>query len=102
MAEKRRHYSPEQKITILKRHLVEKTPVSDLSDECGPHPTMVMRWQQTLFEGGATVFEPKRTSKVQKLERQVADLEEQLNRKNEVMAELMAEYVQSKKKAGGN
>ena len=102
MAEKRRHYSPEQKITILKRHLVEKTPVSDLSDECGPHPTMVMRWQQTLFEGGATVFEPKRTSKVQKLERQVAELEEKLNRKNEVMAELMAEYVQSKKKAGGN
>ena len=102
MAEKRRHYSPEQKITILKRHLVEKTPVSDLSDECGPHPTMVMRWQQTLFEGGAVVFEPKRTTRIQKLERHIADHEEQLQRKNEVMAELMAEYVQSKKKAGGN
>jgi len=100
MDEKRKYYSPGQKVTILKRHLVEKTPVSDLSDEYGVHPTMVLRWQKSLFEGGSIVFEPKRSSKAQRLEKQVADLEEQLRRKNEVMAELMEEYVQRKKKLG--
>ncbi len=100
MKEKRKHYSAEQKITILKRHLVEKTPVSDLSDEQGPHPSMVLRWQKSLFEGGAIVFEPKKSTKVQKLEQYIADLEAQLSRKNEVMAELMEEYIQSKKKLG--
>ena len=100
MKEKRKHYSPGQKITILKRHLLEKTPVSDLSDEHGVHPTMVLRWQKSLFEEGSIVFEPKRSSKVKSLEKQVAELEEQLSHKNEVMVELMEEYVRSKKKLG--
>ncbi|MBF0447931.1 MAG: transposase [Magnetococcales bacterium] len=100
MTEKRKHYSPGQKMTILKRHLLEKTPVSDLSDEHGVHPTMVLRWQKSLFEDGSIVFEPKSSSKVKSLEKQVADLEEQLRHKNEVMVELMEEYVRSKKKLG--
>ena len=100
MQEKRKHYSPGQKITILKRHLLEKTPVSDLSDEHGVNPTRVLRWQKSLFEEGSIVFEPKKSSKVKNLEKQVADLEEQLSHKNEVMVELMEEYVRSKKKLG--
>lgn len=100
MTEKRKYYSATQKLTILKRHLVEKTPISDLSDEYGAHPTIVLRWQKALFEGGSVVFESKGTSKAQKLEKQVADLEEKLRRKNEVMGELMEEYIQCKKKAG--
>ena len=32
---KRKQFTPQQKVTIVRRHLVEKTPVSDLCDELG-------------------------------------------------------------------
>jgi len=36
---KRKHFTPEQKLTIVRRHLLEKVPVSDLCDELGIHAT---------------------------------------------------------------
>jgi transposase-like protein len=32
MSKKRNHYSPEEKVLILKKQLVEKVPVSDICD----------------------------------------------------------------------
>ena len=40
MGKERTKYSPEQKVAILKRHLVEGVPVSDICDTCGLHPTV--------------------------------------------------------------
>ncbi len=34
---KRKQFTPEQKVAIVRRHLIEKTPVSDLCDEIGVH-----------------------------------------------------------------
>jgi hypothetical protein len=39
MSRTRKNDTPEEKVAILKRHLVEKAPVSDLCDELGLHPT---------------------------------------------------------------
>jgi len=38
MSKKRKNYSPEEKVAILKRHLVEKVHISDLCDQLGLHP----------------------------------------------------------------
>ena len=57
MAEKRRKFPSEEKVRILRRHLLEKVPLSDLCDEYGLHPTVFYRWQKTLFEKGAAAFE---------------------------------------------
>jgi transposase len=35
MTRKRKNYTPEEKVAILRRHLVEKVPVSDLWCPCG-------------------------------------------------------------------
>ena len=32
---KRKRFTPEQKVAIVRRHLIEKVPVSDLCDELG-------------------------------------------------------------------
>ena len=34
-----RRFSPEQKVAIVRRHLLEQVPVSDLCDKHGIHPT---------------------------------------------------------------
>ena len=46
MKRKRKKYQPEEKVAILKRHLVDKVPVSDLCDEYTLHPTVFYRWQK--------------------------------------------------------
>ncbi len=40
MRKPRKNYTAEEKVAILKRHLVEKVPVSDLCDESGLNPTV--------------------------------------------------------------
>ena len=52
MKKQRRKYSAEEKVKILRRHLIEKLPVSDLCDEHGFHPTIFYRWQKAFFENG--------------------------------------------------
>ena len=56
-AKERRHFTGQEKVAILRRHLVEKVPMSDLCEEHGINPTLFYRWQKDLFEQGAAVFD---------------------------------------------
>ena len=57
MRKERKHFTPEEKVAILRRHLVDKIPVSELCEELGLRPTVFYRWQKELFENGAAVFQ---------------------------------------------
>ncbi len=102
---KRKRIMAEQKVAIVRRHLVEKVPVSDLCDELGVHPNQYYNWQKQFFENGATTFE-RRPNKANVKRRQNADerkiehLEKKLQDRNEVVAELLQEHVQLKKEIG--
>lgn len=45
----RRRYSAEEKVRLLKLHLVENKPVSSICDQHQIHPTMFYQWQKTFF-----------------------------------------------------
>lgn len=96
----RRQFSSPDKVRIIKQHLVEKTPVSDLCDRHGILPTQFYQWQKEFFERSADVFERKPDKAVARLERRNAELEEKLTRKNEVLSELMEAHVALKKGLG--
>ena len=100
MRKPRKNYTPEEKVAILRRHLVEKVPVSDLCDEHELAPTLFYRWQKTFFENGAAAFERKGQPAEAQHQRVVEALRDKLRRKNEVIAELMEEHVQLKKELG--
>ena len=99
-SQKRKHVSGDQKVAILKRYLVDKTPISDLCDEYGIQPSQVYQWQKVLFENGAAAFERTGRRVEDANQRKVAALEAKLQQKNEVIAELMQEHVQLKKAIG--
>ena len=101
MLKKRNNYSAQEKVAILKRHLLEKVPVSDLCDEHGIHPTVFYRWQKEFFEKGANALENSRDNRSARLEKQVAELEQKLTKKHEVLSELMEEHIALKKGLGG-
>jgi len=100
MHKKRKNYTSQEKVSILKEHLIEKSPVSDLCDKYGLHPTVFYRWQKEFFEKSIDAFDNPRDARSVKLERRVKNLEEKLARKNEVLSELMEEHVALKKSLG--
>lgn len=97
MTESRKHFTADVKMAVLRRHLLDHVPVSDLCDEYGIQPTMFYRWQKQLFEAGAAVFEAHPRSQADVCARKVTALEEKLARKNEVVSELLEELVRLKK-----
>ena len=100
MNKQRRHFTPQEKVAVLKRHLLEKAPVSDLCDELGILPTLFYRWQKEFFEKGANALQGPRDNRSARLERQVAELEQKLTKKHEVLSELMEEHIALKKRLG--
>ena len=57
MRKERKHHTAEEKVAILRRHLLDKVPVSDLCEELGLRPTVFYRWQKEFFENGAAAFQ---------------------------------------------
>jgi len=101
MKRSRKNYTPEEKVTILRRHLVDHVPVSDLCEELNLQPSLFYRWQKEFFENGAAAFQTTRSpGKSNAAEKKIGELEAKLKRKNEVVAELMEEHIQLKKNLG--
>ena len=101
MKKTRRQFTPQEKVNILKLHLLEHKPVSDLCDQYGLHPTVFYRWQKEFFEQGAAAFERHRNGSPGKtLEKRLAQLKAKLAHKDEVIAEIVADHVRLKKELG--
>ena len=91
MKKQRKHYAPGEKVAILRRHLVEKEPISKLCDEVGLQPTVFYRWQKEFFENGTGAFLPKARPNQSAEQERIDYLEKKIQTKDEVLAELMAE-----------
>jgi transposase len=103
---KRRKFTTEQKVAIIRRHLVDKVPVSQLCEEYKLQPSVLYQWQKAVFDNlGAALDAPgaEATSR-QREKRETAAkieyLEARLAKKDAVIAEISAEYVQLKKELG--
>ena len=101
MKKPRKHYTGEEKVAVLRRHLLEKEPISKLCDELRLQPTVFYRWQKEFFENGAAAFQATKGRTDQQAEKErIEFLEKKIQRKDEVLAELMGEYVALKKELG--
>jgi transposase-like protein len=103
----RRNHTSEQKATLLKRHHLEKVPVSNLCDEHKLQPSVFYTWQRQLFENAGVVFDGGKkaaddgpSAREQELKARIAQLEAKLAKKDAVIAEISEEYVKLKKALG--
>ena len=108
----RRHFSAEQKAQVVRRHVVDKVPVSNLADELGIQPSLIYLWVKQVLDQAERAFlhqpggrrrrdaENAHERKIAQLEAVVAQKDAKLAQKNEVIAELMEDNVRSKKAAG--
>ena len=100
MKKARKHYTAEEKVAILRRHLVDKEPVSKLCDERALQPTVFYRRQKEFFENGAAAFQTKNHSRRRPEQERIERLRKKIQTKDEVLAELMAEHMAFKKSLG--
>lgn len=98
MKRNRRNFTGAEKVAILRKHLVEHVSISQVCEEAGVRPTQFYQWQKQFFENGAAAF--ARESKKDPSGERIAALESKLQRKAEVLSELMEEHVALKKELG--
>jgi transposase-like protein len=98
----RRHFTPQQKAEIVRRHLVGKEAVSELASEFQVQPSQIHGWVKLVLDQAAAAFQrqPGHRRSDEAKERRIAQLEQKLVQKNEVIAELMEENVRAKKANG--
>jgi transposase len=101
MPKKCRRFRPDEKVVILRRHLLDKVPVSDLCDEVGLNPNVFYTWQKAFFENGSAAFAGRKDdARTRKLEDENQALRAKLARKDEVIAEIMASHIELNKTLG--
>ena len=61
---------------------------------------MFYRWQKEFFENGPAALEPRSRRARDVKDRQIALLPQKLQRKHEVLSELMEEHINLKKEFG--
>jgi transposase-like protein len=97
----RKYYTPEQKVKIIREHLENQVPLSELSEKYQVHMNDLYRWKKQLFEGAAQIFLSKQAGKVSPEEKENERLKEKLKAKDQLISELVEENISLKKKLNG-
>jgi len=96
----RKRYTPEKKVAILREHLKNKVPISEVCKKYGINPNLFYKWEKQFFEGGIEVFaqvhkkKQGTTAKENRLQEKILNLQE-------VISELTHENIILKKKYNG-
>ena len=94
MSKPRHRHTAEQKAELLRQHVAEKKPVSEVCNEAEIQPSLFYTWQRELLAGAHTVFSTRRApSRENKLEAKISRLEARVARKDQIIAEVTEEYV---------
>ncbi len=107
MSRTRRMFDSTQKADVVRRHLKDGVPVSELCKELDVQPSQIHQWINMVLSQADKAFEkpgksPKRSvhSLEKRQARKIENLEQRLANRNEVIAELMEENVKAKKENG--
>lgn len=100
MEGRRRRFTSEEKVRVLRRHLVDKVPVSEVCEQERIQPTQFYNWLKQFFENGAAAFERQPSRPDRREAERIEALEAKLRKKDEVISELMEDHVKLKKELG--
>lgn len=97
----RRQFSTEQKVAILRRHLVDKVTVSALCEEYKLQPSVFYLWQKQVFDNLANALVPADPApSLAARDRRISELEAKLIKKDGVIAWVAEEHAKLKKSLG--
>ena len=95
----RRRFAPEEKMKIVLEGLSGTIEISELCRKYQITTTMFYNWKERLLENSATVFNDKRGRKPA-TERKTEELQQEVTRLKDTIAEITTENLALKKKIG--
>jgi transposase-like protein len=99
---KRKWYTAEEKVKILRALQEEGKTISQIAEEYGIPPNNIFKWRKQHLEMGVQGFKTTRKDISGKAkDRKIASLEDAIKHKDEVIAELAQELLALKKKNSG-
>ena len=97
---KRRRFTPEEKFNIVKQVISKARTVSEITEEYGVHPNQYYRWQAAFFESALDGFKEKSQGRTRAAEDRVKKrMEGEIQRMKDVIAEVVSENIEIKKKS---
>ena len=90
-----------KKIEILREHLENHVPVSDLAERYGVHVNQVYQWKKQLFEGAAETFSGAHKNRQKTESKETQRLREKLREKEAIIAEIVEDNIKLKKNLNG-
>jgi transposase-like protein len=99
---KRKRYTAEEKMKILRELQENRKSISQIADEYGIHPNNIFKWRKQHLEMGICGFKTTRNDISNKAkDRKIAALEDKIKHKDEIIAELAGELLELKKNYSG-
>lgn len=101
----RQHRSVQKKAELLRAHLDQKRPVSEICEENELQPSVFYTWQRQLLANAEVALAAGKPGKADtsiedELRAKIAHLEAKLAKKDAVIAEISEEFVKVKKTLG--
>lgn len=98
MNNKKRMFTAEQKVRILREHLDNQVPVSELCERYNIQPNSFYTWKKKLFEGAVQTFN---TQPLRRNQSQIDKLEKKLQDRDSLISTLVSENIGLKKNLNG-
>lgn len=101
---RKKRYTSEEKTIILREHLENNVRVSDLAEKYGVHVNAIYKWKKKMFENAPENFSntgKKQNKRLTAQEARIAELEKVLAQRESVIAEVVADNIELKKKLIG-
>jgi transposase-like protein len=100
---KRKRYTAEEKVKILREVLEKDLPISEVAERFGVHVNDIYNWKKKLFENASGIFDSPRTKAAETAfeNRRVERLERTLKLREEAIEYLLTETVKLKKSSDG-
>jgi len=96
---RKRVFTSEQKVKILREHLENGVSVSELCERYQIHPNNFYNWKKKLFEGALSTFSAKTKKKDEK---RISILEKKLQDRDSLISTIVSENIKLKKNLNGD
>lgn len=101
--QRRKHYTSDQKVIILRELLENNIPISQLAEKYQVRPNDIYNWKKKLFESATEIFTPKPVNSKQTSSEQkkIEKLQNKLRDRDEAISYLLRENIEIKKSING-
>lgn len=96
-----RRIKAETKMLILREHLENQVSLADLAEKYHVNVNSIINWKKKLFESAALVFDTSRDGTNSGSAEATEQLEQEIRKKDAVIAQLAEEVMTVKKSTSG-